>query len=166
MAGIFRLTDDGICQDPAGAGFGILYTGHPRAGHSSPRVWWRQPGSESETDTEQLAGTPQPAQSIGINPLCPWKRQLSIRQGSEKSRRKAYWSWHHRLRWGEDIWVPQKLKEGKQEVYPELGEQSGEVGAEWQRAQTESDCWAQIHGLAVWSWLPFHASVSSSIKWR
>lgn len=35
---IFRLTDDGICQDPAEAGSGILYTGHPRVDHSSPHV--------------------------------------------------------------------------------------------------------------------------------
>lgn len=31
-------TDDGICQDPAEAGSGILYTGHPRVDHSSPHV--------------------------------------------------------------------------------------------------------------------------------
>lgn len=31
-------TDDGIRQDPAEAGFGILYTSHPRGDHSSPRA--------------------------------------------------------------------------------------------------------------------------------
>lgn len=153
--GIFRLTGDGICQDPVEAGFGILYTSHPRVDHSSPHVWWHQPGSRSETDIEQLTSRVNPGntdhRSLMSLGEAPAYDSRGLRHQGQKTTRADITGWGG----GKDLNAAEI--EGR-----ETGIGPGARWALWLRAQTRQSGGfkSRLVTLATILYL-----ISSFIKW-